>query len=161
MSGKNQRQHHLENISVTNPGTTYVSDDNVGQCLIIIRLTFFGLLENKRTICLGWDFFCLLEVKFSRLKCFHFYKKWAKYINTALHFYQMLNKYLLTSLGSCPIIFKREEARLPSSLLNIICRQLWYQSKSDYMDKASMLLKMGISNCWMHLRLRHLHIKVS
>ena len=34
------------------------------------------------------------------------------------------------------IIFKREEARLSSSLLNIICRQIWYQSKSDYMDRA-------------------------
>ena len=34
------------------------------------------------------------------------------------------------------IIFKREEARLSSSLLNIICRQIWYQRKSDYMDRA-------------------------
>ena len=34
------------------------------------------------------------------------------------------------------IIFKREEARLSSSLLNKICRQIWYQSKSDYMDKV-------------------------
>ena len=26
--------------------------------------------------------------------------------------------------------------RLSSSLLNIICRQIWYQHKSDYMDRA-------------------------
>ena len=35
------------------------------------------------------------------------------------------------------IIFKREQARLSSSLLNIICGQIWYQSKSDYLDRAS------------------------
>ena len=34
------------------------------------------------------------------------------------------------------IIFKREEESLASSLLNIICYQNWYQSKSDYMDRA-------------------------
>ena len=34
------------------------------------------------------------------------------------------------------IIFKREQAKLSSSLLNIIYRQIWYQSKSDYMDRA-------------------------
>ena len=34
------------------------------------------------------------------------------------------------------IKFKREEARLPSSLLNINCCQIWYQSKSDYIDRA-------------------------
>ena len=34
------------------------------------------------------------------------------------------------------IIFKREKARLFFSLLNIICRQIWYQHKSDYMDRA-------------------------
>ena len=33
-------------------------------------------------------------------------------------------------------IFKREEESLASSLLNIICRQNWYQSKSNYMDRA-------------------------
>ena len=33
-------------------------------------------------------------------------------------------------------MFKREEARLSSSLLNIICRQIWYQPKSDDMDSA-------------------------
>ena len=47
--------------------------------------------------------------------------------------------------GSCPlffthlleqIIFKREKESLASSLLNKICRQNWYQSKSDYMDRA-------------------------
>ena len=34
------------------------------------------------------------------------------------------------------IIFKREWNSLASSLLNIICRQILYQSKSDYMDRA-------------------------
>ena len=34
------------------------------------------------------------------------------------------------------VIFKREEESLASSLLNIICRQNGYQSKSDYMDRA-------------------------
>ena len=29
-----------------------------------------------------------------------------------------------------------KEKRLSFSLLNIICRQIWYQSKSDYMDRA-------------------------
>ena len=32
------------------------------------------------------------------------------------------------------IIFEREG--LSSSLLNIICCQIWYQRKSDYMDRA-------------------------
>ena len=36
------------------------------------------------------------------------------------------------------IIFKREEESLVSSLLNKICRQNWYQSKSDYMNGASV-----------------------
>ena len=31
---------------------------------------------------------------------------------------------------------KKEEPSLASSLLNIICYQNWYQSKSDYMDRA-------------------------
>ena len=34
------------------------------------------------------------------------------------------------------IIFKREEAKLSCSLLHIICRQIWYQRQSDYMDRA-------------------------
>ena len=34
------------------------------------------------------------------------------------------------------IIFKREKERLFFSLLNIICCQIWYQHKSDYMDRA-------------------------
>ena len=34
-------------------------------------------------------------------------------------------------------MLKREEESLACSLLNIICRQIWYQSKSDYMDRAS------------------------
>ena len=44
------------------------------------------------------------------------------------------------------IIFKREEESLASSLLNIICRQNWYQSKSDYMDRALVCL----SFLWWH-----------
>ena len=31
------------------------------------------------------------------------------------------------------LMFKREQARLSSSLLNTICHKIWYQSKSDYM----------------------------
>ena len=55
------------------------------------------------------------------------------------------------------IIFKREEESLVCSLLNIICRQIWYQSKSGYMDRASGYKKLSTQgmakfcprSCWM------------
>ena len=34
------------------------------------------------------------------------------------------------------ILLKREEESLASSFFNIICCQIWYQRKSDYMDRA-------------------------
>ena len=58
-------------------------------------------------------------------------KKWEqsyvnKWLPSLLLWYQICQQ----------IIFKREEQSLAYSLLNIICRQIWYQSKSDYMDRA-------------------------
>ena len=45
------------------------------------------------------------------------------------------------------ITFKREEESLAPSLLNIICRQNWYQSKSDYMDRAYMYWSKLVQYC--------------
>ena len=46
------------------------------------------------------------------------------------------------------VIFKREEESLASSLLNIICRQNWYQHKSDYMDRAFMYYAFFSKHKW-------------
>ena len=48
---------------------------------------------------------------------------------------------------------KEKRPGFSSSLLNIICRQIWYQCKSDYMDRApgsicTALLEEFLSNQW-------------
>ena len=46
----------------------------------------------------------------------------------------MVRAYVFFKLGKC--VLRRTVFRLSSSLLNIICYQIGYQSKSDYMDRA-------------------------
>ena len=67
----------------------------------------------------------------------------SKLITTKIHLPPSCQNYALSMKSLLrwyqiwrQIIFKREKESLASSLLNIICRQNWYQCKSDYMDRA-------------------------
>ena len=55
-------------------------------------------------------------------------------------------------------MFKREQARLFSFLMNIVCRQIWYQSKSDYMDWALVFSFSSIDLAFWCLSVLFFHV---
>ena len=75
------------------------------------------------------EFIYCCSQKFMPITLFKMKKEIVKSISCPIHvvsWYQIWQQ----------IIFKRKEESLASSLLNIICRQNWYQCKSDYvMDR--------------------------
>ena len=88
-------------------------------------------------------------IRFLMFRSFSFHCLFHDHKRILRHnYYHGLSIFTLLQMWRQQIIFKREEESLASSLLNIICLQNWYQSKSDYMDHPfALTLSQLYSKC--------------